>query len=76
MNRCVVLSGGISVLADALVLAWDLEAKDVSMLIDETGALQVGPVGRLTPADIVAIKANREELKRIVVYCGNPWKVM
>jgi hypothetical protein len=69
----VVLKGGVSVLADALRLAWALEARDVRLLVDQTGVLQAGPVERLTPEDIAAIKANREELKRIVRYCGTPW---
>lgn len=72
----VTLKGGVSVLADALRLAWDLEARDVQLLVDDTGALRAGPAERLTEADIQAIRANREELKRIVVYCGNPWRVM
>lgn len=72
----VVLNGGVSVLADALRLAWDLEARDVQLLVDDHGALRAGPAERLTPADIDAIRANRAELARIVHYCGNPWKVM
>ena len=31
----VILNGGVSVLADALRLAWDLEARDVQLLVDD-----------------------------------------
>ena len=72
----VILNGGVSVPADALRLAWDLEARDVRLLVDDNGALRAGPAERLTDADINDIRRNREELKRIVVYCRNPWKVM
>ena len=71
----VILTGGVSVLADALKLAWDLEARHVKLLVDQDGALRAGPAERLTDTDIEAIKRNRAELKRIVAYCGNPWKV-
>jgi hypothetical protein len=73
VTEVVILRGGVSVLADALRLAWELEARDVQLLVDDDGALRAGPAERLTDADIQAIRANREELKRIVVYCGNPW---
>lgn len=72
----VILNGGVSVPADALRLAWDLEARDVMLLVDDSGALRAGPAERLTETDVEAIRRNREELKRIVVYCGNPWKSM
>ena len=71
----VVLNGGVSVLAEALRLAWDLEARSVQLLLDDAGVLRAGPAERITEADIQAIRQNREELKRIVAYCGNPWKV-
>jgi hypothetical protein len=63
--------------ADALRLALDLEARDVRLLVDDAGALQVGPADRLTETDIQAIRANRQELKRIVIYCRDQaWRVM
>lgn len=72
----VILKGGVSVLADALRLAWDLEARDVQLLVDDDGKLKAGPVERLTEADIDAIQRNRAELTRIVVYCATPPEVM
>lgn len=65
----VILAGGVSVLADALRLAWDLEARDVRLRPDDAGRLLASPASRLTPADIEAIRRNREELQRIVRYC-------
>jgi hypothetical protein len=72
----VVLRGGVSVLADALRLAWDLEARDVRLALDDSGRLLASPASLLTPADIAAIRANREELKRIVAYCATVTAVM
>lgn len=65
----VVLSGGVSVPAKALQLALELEARNVRLLVDDAGALRAGPCHRLTPGDIQAIRQNREDLKRIVIYC-------
>jgi hypothetical protein len=66
--NCVILRGGVSVLAGALQLAWALEAKGAMFLIDEYGRLRVGPPDILTPADIAAIRENKYELARITKY--------
>jgi hypothetical protein len=66
--NCVVLRGGVSVLADALKLAWDLEAKGATFLLDPDGALRVGPPDILTTADIAAIRENKYELARLARY--------
>ena len=66
--NCVVLKGGVSVLADSLKLAWDLEARGATFLLDEAGRLCVGPPELLTQADITAIRDNKYELARLTKY--------
>jgi len=66
--NCVILRGGVSVLAGALQLAWSLEAKGATFLIDDHGRLRVGPPELLTPADITAIRDNKYELARLTKY--------
>jgi hypothetical protein len=67
----VVLRGGVSVLAESLKLAWDLEAKGATFRLDPDGALRVGPPDILTPTDIAAIRENKFELARITKYCDD-----
>ena len=66
--NCVILRGGVSVLAESLKLAWDLEARGATFGLDPDGALRVGPPDILTPADIAAIRENKYELARITKY--------
>jgi hypothetical protein len=72
----VILTGGVSVLAVALRLAWDLEARTVRLALDDAGRLLASPASLLTPADIAAIRQNRAELRRIVRYCADVTVVM
>jgi len=65
---CVVLKGGVSVLAESLKLAWTLEAKGAIFALDPDGALRVGPPDILSPDDIAAIRANKYELARLTKY--------
>lgn len=64
----VILRGGVSVMANAIKLAWDLEARGATFLLDPDGALRVGPPDILTPADIAAIRENKYELARVTKY--------
>jgi hypothetical protein len=64
-----VLCGGVSIPLSALELAWDLEARGMTLAVDDDGWLLVTPRRLLTQADEVAIAALRGELVRIVHYC-------
>jgi hypothetical protein len=66
--NCVILRGGVSVLAGALQLAWALEAKGATFLIDEHGRLRVGPPELLSHEDLAAVFENRFELARLTKY--------
>ena len=65
----VMLKGGVSVPLPALQLLWNLENRGLTVKLDDTGALLVGPRGRLTPRDRGAIQRNRDTLARLVTYC-------
>ena len=67
----VTLRGGQVASLAALRLGWDLEARGFSLrpLGDR---LQVQPHTQLTPADVAAIRANRDELLRLVSYEALP----
>ena len=65
----VTLRGGVDVPLRALQLAWKLEARGLQIGIDGE-ALTVGPKNRLTESDHRQIRAWRDELKAIAVYCS------
>lgn len=62
----VTLRGGFVASLDALRLGWDLEAR--GFRLEPVGdRLRVSPYAALTPADITAIKAHRDELLRLAL---------
>jgi hypothetical protein len=63
----VTLTDGQAVSLQALQVGWTLEARGVSLRIDED-RLAVGPRELLTDADRAAIRAHRDELLALVRY--------
>ncbi len=64
-SEMVTLKGGLTVSLDALRIGWSLEQRGFR-LEPVGGRLRVAPHDALTPDDVVAIKAHRDELLALV----------
>ena len=65
----VVLRGGHVASLDALRLGWNLESR--GFRLEPVGdKLRVAPHTELTPQDVAAIRAHRDELLALVKYDG------
>jgi len=65
-SETVTLTPGLTVTLDALRLGWNLEARGFTLQPAPDGRLQVQPHQRLTPEDVTAIRAHRDELLVLV----------
>jgi len=66
--RFVTLKGGLIVPAAALVLAIDLEMREIPLAVDGEGEFIIPVTPKLLPADDAAIRRWRRHLAAIVAY--------
>ena len=67
----VTFNGGFSMPVAVWHSALDLDGRGVTLSVDKDDRLLAQPRGRLTPDDFIMIRRDKEELKRLVVYCNN-----
>ena len=68
-SETVILKGGLSVPLAALRVLWDFESRGLTVKLDQTGWLLVGPRLQLTASDRAAISQHRDMLVAIVRCC-------
>ena len=67
-DEIVVLRGEVPVRLAVLRLAWDLEARGITLSIDPNGRLVASPPDQVTANDVAALRAHLRDVKRVVAY--------
>ena len=67
-DEIVVLRGDLPVRLAVLRLAWDLEARGITLSIDPNGRLVASPPDQVTANDVAALRTHLRDVKRVVAY--------
>ena len=70
MEPTVTLRPGVEVSLEVLQFGWGLEARGISMRVDDHGDLLVRPRHLLSADDVMRLRQHASDLKRLLRHCA------